>query len=82
MDVIHSYGSLDKHKKFSFAHIICARIDVPKLNARMLVDTVVANVVINTVNLVQNMGFTQDLCIYFQQLGWDGRKEGRCANAP
>ena len=78
VDVIHVQGLLDKHDKFWCVRIFCAQLCVTELWARIRVGTSAVNIGIDNkaVNLVVNMGFTRDLCTYFQQLGRGGRAVG------
>ena len=75
MDVIHVHRSLHKNKKFWFIRIFCAMTNLPRFSGRILVSTDVVNVGINTmlVLYVLNIGWTRDICTYFQQRGCYGR---------
>ena len=75
VDVMHVHGSLDKNEKYWFIRFFCAGINIPELRAKILLATAAANVGIDhhLVILVLNLGWTRDLCTYFQQRGRGGR---------
>jgi len=75
VDIMHVHGSLDKNEKYWFMRIFCAKINIDKLAARVLLATSAGNVGIDNhlVTFVVSMGWPQDLCTYFQQRGRGGR---------
>ena len=75
VDVMHVHGHLDKNEKFWFIRIFCANIDVPELRARILLATSAADVGIDNhaVSMVLCLGWTRDLCSFFQRRARGGR---------
>lgn len=82
VDVIHVHGFLKSEEKFYLIRIFCKKLKVPSLNARILLVTPVANVGIDNHEVkyyVVILGWTRDLCTYFQQRGRCGRVKGQDA---
>ena len=75
VDVMHVHGHLDKNEKFWFIRIFCANINVEELRARILLATSAADVGIDNhaVAKVLCLGWTRDLCSFFQRRARGGR---------
>ena len=75
IDIVHVHGSLSSDEKYWFIRIFCQGIDEEDFRGRVLLATSAANVGIDNslVKFVLNLGWTRDLCTYFQQRGRCGR---------
>jgi len=83
IDIVHVHGSLSSDEKYWFIRIFCEGIDEEDFRGRVLLATTAANVGIDNslVTFVLNLGWTRDLCTYFQQRGRCGRDpsvDARC----
>ena len=75
IDVVHVHGSLDKNEKYWFIRIFCAGIDEADMRAKILLATSAGDVGVDNhlVKFVLNLGWSKNLCAYFQRRSRAGR---------